>query len=1319
MLAIIHDMIEESVKVFMDDFFVFGNSFDKCLNNLDKMLQRCKDAHLVLNWEKCHFMVKEGIVLGHKVPSAGLEVDKAKINVISKLPPPTNIKCVRSFIGHASFYQRFIKDFSKIARPITKLHEKDTPFEFNDKCQKAFELLKGKLTCAPVIHVDDVPIPDDVNILDTEDTEAAHLPKIKTRPDWLKPLPKEERPETPKPDWTVPPNDLPEPENNWANTLANSYQDPEENKLLSKTSDKSSFIKWYCNQIRKKKLSKADLEGPAFKLSNSSQLDNEDLKQIDPDDLEEIDLKWQMAMLTMRAMRFLKKTRRNLGVNGTDTIGFDKTKVECYNFHKRGHFARECRPLKNQDSRNRETTRRTMPVEETTSNALVSQSDGFGYDWSDQAEEGPTNLALMAYTSSSSSSSDTEVSTCSKACLKSYETLKEHYDNLKKDFNKSQLNVGAYKIGLESVEARLDVYKKNEAVFEEEIKILKLNIILRDNALTELRKKFEKAEKERDDLKHTLEKFENSSKNLSKLYKIGEGYHAVPPPYIGNFMPPKPDLVLADKDEYVFSESATSVPSAATSKVKTSVSKPISVSEPLIEDWISDSENENETKSKSRQRKPSNAKVEFVKSYEHVKSPRQSVKKVENNKQAKYPRKNCQSPRGNKRNWNNLMTQKLGSNFMFKNKACYVCGSFNHLIKDCDFYEKKIVEKLVWNNARRVNHQNSQRITHPHPKRNFVPRAVLMKPGFKTLNTARQSSSRAAVSVITARPINTAYTRPTVNSARPSLNVFKREHSHVRRPFNKYTTNKNSNFNEKVNTVRENVTIVGPKEVVSDNKGNKANVVKASARQSTASVAGKRKLLRIQQKKMTSVFAAGFPVNNAGTKDDDVNSTNSIYTASPLVNFNGLSYFNANPPDDPKMPNLEDTDILGGTYDDEYFVTGGDMNNLESSMLVSPIATIRVHKDHPVEQIIRDLHLAPQTRRMTKNSKEHVEPKKVIQALTDPSWIEAMQDELLQFKLQKGYTQEEGINYNEVLSPVARIEAIRLFLAYASFMNFVVYQMDVKSAFLYGKIEEEVYVCQPSGFEDPEFPDRVYKVEKALYGLHQAPRAWYETLSTYLLENGFQRGTIDKTLFIKKVKGDILLVQIYVDDINFGSTKKGLCTEYEKLMHKKIQISSMGELSFFLGLQVMQKEDGIFISQEKAEDVDVHLYKSMIGSLMYLTSSRPDIMFAVCARAIFQESPFDLEAYTDSDYAGASLYKKSTTGAEYVAAANCCVKNPVFHSKTKHIKIRHNFIKDSYEKRLIQVIKIHTDHNVVDLLTKALDVSRFQFLNASIGMLNI
>ncbi|GJS59575.1 putative ribonuclease H-like domain-containing protein [Tanacetum coccineum] len=202
----------------------------------------------------------------------------------------------------------------------------------------------------------------------------------------------------------------------------------------------------------------------------------------------------------------------------------------------------------------------------------------------------------------------------------------------------------------------------------------------------------------------------------------------------------------------------------------------------------------------------------------------------------------------------------------------------------------------------------------------------------------------------------------------------------------------------------------------------------------------------------------------------------------------------------------------------------------------------------------------------------------------------------------QGYTQEEGIDYDEFFAPVARIEAIRLFLAYASFMNFIVYQMDVKSAFLYGTIKEEVYVCQPPVFEDLEFPNKVYKVEKALYGLHQAAKAWYETLSTYLLENGFRRGNIDKTLFIRKDKGDILLVQVYVDDIIFRSSKKSLCIEFEQMMHTRFQMSSMGDLTFFLGLQKILDEyygrahfltystardiedDGIFISQDKYVD---------------------------------------------------------------------------------------------------------------------------------------
>ncbi|GJX83995.1 putative ribonuclease H-like domain-containing protein [Tanacetum coccineum] len=244
-------------------------------------------------------------------------------------------------------------------------------------------------------------------------------------------------------------------------------------------------------------------------------------------------------------------------------------------------------------------------------------------------------------------------------------------------------------------------------------------------------------------------------------------------------------------------------------------------------------------------------------------------------------------------------------------------------------------------------------------------------------------------------------------------------------------------------------------------------------------------------------------------------------------------------PLDPNMPELEDYSIF---EDDEDVGAEADMNNLDTTIQVSPIPTIRIHKDHPLDQVIGDL-------RTQKGN----------------SCIEGS-------KLDRGYAgrastiqvTRKGIDYDEVFAPVARIEAIRLLLAYASFKDFVVYQMDVKNVFLYGKIKEEVCVCQPPGFEDPYFPDRVYKVEKALYGLHQAPRTWYKTLSTYLLDNGFQRGKINKTLFIKRHKGDILLVQVYVDDIIFGSTKKELCFAFENLMHEKFQMSSMGELTFFL-----------------------------------------------------------------------------------------------------------------------------------------------------------
>ncbi|GJZ23196.1 putative ribonuclease H-like domain-containing protein [Tanacetum coccineum] len=479
---------------------------------------------------------------------------------------------------------------------------------------------------------------------------------------------------------------------------------------------------------------------------------------------------------------------------------------------------------------------------------------------------------------------------------------------------------------------------------------------------------------------------------------------------------------------------------------------------------------------------------------------------------------------------------------------------------------------------------------------------------------------------------------------------------------------------------------------------------------------------------------------NKDTRAARATSTNTVNIVRTLVStanssggpsFPDLTYYVDQ--DDSQIPALEDIYdnpndgiFTNASYDNEGAVA--DFTNLETTVNVSPIPTSRIHYIHPTTQMLGDPKLAVQTRsKVNKSSRARAF---ISEALEDESWVDAIQEELLQFKIQKvwilvylpygkkairtkwvyrnkkdergivvrnkarlvaqGYRQEEGIDYDEVFALVARIEAIRIFLSFASNMGFIVYQIDVKSAFLYGIIDEEVYVSQPPGFVDPKFPKKVYKVVKALYGLHQAPRACVKTASTPI------------------------------------KTQKPLTKD------------------------------------EEAADVDVTPKTSHLNAVKRIfryLKGKPKLGLWYP-----RVSSFDLEAYSDSDYARANLDRKSTTGgcqflgrrliswqckkqtivatstteAEYVAAANCCgqvlwiqnqmldygfnfmntkiyidnesticiVKNPVFHSKTKHIEIRHHFIRDAYEKKLIQVLKIHTDDNVADLLTKAFDVSR-------------
>ncbi|GKB15594.1 putative ribonuclease H-like domain-containing protein [Tanacetum coccineum] len=571
--------------------------------------------------------------------------------------------------------------------------------------------------------------------------------------------------------------------------------------------------------------------------SNSPQLDDEDLEaDLIQMILEEMTIKWQVVMLYEC---------------------FDKTKVECFNCHRRGHFARECRAPRNQGNmngdagyRSRDNTRRTVPVE--TSDALVVQDnalivqDGLGYDWSYIAQDEPTEFALMAYTSNSSGS-DTE-------------------------------------LGLESVEAQLVIHQKNEVVYEEKIAVLEFEVKDKSNAITRLKNQLDETLREKDDLKAKLEQFETSSKNLNKLinsqisskdktglgygdqlnendssgselfnsvfdsrssdgddnqtndrFKKDNGYHVVPPPLTGNYMPPLTDLSFAGLDDSVYRPTANKT-SASVSQVEANITPPsnTSVEMPrvesvrpsgvIIEDWVSDDEDIFQSNDLQATDKPSFKRIEFTN------ARNESVKP----KQAEKPRIIPQNPKEDRRDWNEKMTQKLGLGFGFTKKAYFVYGSYSHLIKDCDFHEKRMAKKSilknmgkhtgqreirpVWNSAQRINHQNK-----------FVPSAVLTRSGRVPVSAAKQSSLRATTSTSTFRPVNTTTHTNRVNVSKLRTNAFHKSHSPVRRSFYKSTAPNTRISNEKVNTVRVNGVNTAGQTAVSVVKGNGVTAVKASA----------------------------------------------------------------------------------------------------------------------------------------------------------------------------------------------------------------------------------------------------------------------------------------------------------------------------------------------------------------------------------------------------------------------------------------------------------------------------------------------------------
>ncbi|GJR72460.1 retrovirus-related pol polyprotein from transposon TNT 1-94 [Tanacetum coccineum] len=517
-------------------------------------------------------------------------------------------------------------------------------------------------------------------------------------------------------------------------------------------------------------------------------------------------------------------------------------------------------------------------------------------------------------------------------------------------------------------------------------------------------------------------------------------------------------------------------------------------------------------------------------------------------------------------------------------------------------------------------------------------------------------------------------------------------------------------------------------------------------------------------------------------------------------------------PNEPEIPHTKDDEgphdpiNTKGTHEqkvqnDQMITQPNDVpsgNNTKVSESITEPLVPDVTLPHIINQASISSHPVPQDRCMavkltTASANEclfadflsEIEPKKMSEVLKHPGWINAMQEELNQFyrnkvwtlvplpygKIAIGSKWEEGIDYDETFALVARMEAIRIFLAFATYMNFKVYQMGVKSAFLNGKLKEEVYVKQPHGFESSEFPNYVCKLDKALYGLKQELRAWYETLSTFLIQNKFARGRIDNTLFIYKSKGEVLLVQVYVDDIIFGSTSYKLCKQFEKLMTKKFKMSMMGELTYFLGLQIKQDDKGILIFQEQYTRNLLKKYEISNSSLVKKPMVPPNNLGLDLAGKSVNETSYrgmiGYEKNPQKKHLGAcqilggklvcwSAKKQQSVAmslaeAKYVAAAGCCASilwmksqlnnydihykmvpifcdntsaiaisnNLVLHSRTNHIDIRYYFIRDHLLKGDIKLYFICTEYQLADIFIKPLYEPTFTRLKAELSMLNI
>ncbi|KAI3681114.1 hypothetical protein L6452_35897 [Arctium lappa] len=895
--------------------------------------------------------------------------------------------------------------------------------------------------------------------------------------------------------------------------------------LLSSTTDSSTNTESVNAAYGSKQDGSNDSVLEAFLASHAkSSLINDDLEQINVDDLEEMDIKWQMAMLTMRIKRFIKRTgRNNFAMRREDGAGFDKSKLECYKCHKLGHFARECRGgLSQQHRGNNQQSKSTNNW--NPSQALVSQ-DGMGFDWSDQADEAIHNQALMDEVSDSSSTAiPTEVKSklCSKACLETWE--------------KKELEI------------------KLEKAREECEKV---------------RSEFEKA-------KLDIEKFFNASKAMDTLLKSqvhdklkrGIVYNNTPPPYNNNYIPPTSDL-LEKQDKNDLPEGATEVDPLDTLVVEAEYeeeNKEDQKEVPL----------ENHILTNERGGKP------FVKSekVEKFKTGEETVK----GEKAKTSRKGKEKQ--SRRSMNHMADNVRTAPVKTVSTANEVSTANKVSADDQVNTANKDSTATSVNNAYPIiktkyssheipdsNHPiNTKLNEYEYVDEKGKPKTTLAWVTCPAFKISKGLMEDVLLLVTIQREDSSAPRTPQQNGVAERRNRTLIEAARSLLADSKLPSTTYRVFNSSSRIIEE--------------SGN----VKCNENTPNPIGAGPDWLFDIDSLTNSLGFS---DVQIAGTSSEEKQAQKPEFVLFPIPTVDPVEFCQQEQKNDSEKEESEpeqNEDDKGdeenkGDKEDAHpsgsTVFGGSTpekndSNLDANINEEAAHQTRTQKNHPPQLVIGDINSPRITRHQSKLGGlkdlqsgllscflSQIEPKKAYDAMKEPSWIEAMQEELLQFELQnvwdlvdlpqgqrtigtkwvfrnkkdergiviknkarivaQGYTQEEGIIYEEIFAPVARIEAIRLFLAYASFMQFRVFQMDVKGAFLYGKIDEEVYVCQPPGFENPNFLDKVYKLKKALYGLHQAPRAWYDTLSTYLLENGFERGIIDKTLFIKRKKKDIHL----------------------------------------------------------------------------------------------------------------------------------------------------------------------------------------------------